>query len=121
VFKNSPDKEFSSNRVIELLKIANPTINENSVRFVIGELKKANLVHRVRNDGYIAILRFGPHPNAQAFLNKHTANGTVKAATPDLKGDLAVLKEATAVIAKLERLVHRNQDIFSKISRPPFP
>jgi predicted transcriptional regulator len=117
VFKNAPDEELSANSVIERLKRKNPSINESSVRFMIGELKKANQIHRVRNDGHIAILKYGPHPDDKTFLTKHSANVAAKSAVGDLQSSLAVLKEATAVIAKWEKLLHRNEEISNQIAR----
>jgi hypothetical protein len=118
VFKDAPNEEFSANSVIERLKVKHPAIIESSVRFMIGELKKANQVHRVRNDGHIAILKFGPNPKDKAFLPKHSTNSTVNNVTGgNLQGDLAMLNEVTAVITKLEKFVHRNREIVTHISK----
>jgi hypothetical protein len=41
----------------------------------------------------------------------------VKASPAAVASDLAVLKEATAVIARLQALVQRNQEVLSQISK----
>ncbi len=57
VFEVSPDKEFTVNEVIAELKLADPGINENSIRYTITELKRKSVIHHVRNQGHFQILK----------------------------------------------------------------
>lgn len=122
VFQINRDKEYKVNAVIEELKAFNPEINENSVRFTITELKRKSLIHRVRNEGYYQILKFTnpgegtAFPNAALFVKPGT-KAAGKSSPADIGSDLAILKEASAVIVKLGILVQRNQGIFTQIAK----
>jgi hypothetical protein len=122
VFEGDPDKEFTVNAVIAELKKADPGINENSIRFTVTELKRKSVIHHIRNEGHYQILKFSKPGEAKPFPNpalvvKPATKSAVKGSPADLASDLAVLREATLVIAKLEKLVHRNQDILTQIKK----
>jgi hypothetical protein len=122
VFEASPEKEFTVNAVIAELRRTDPVINENSVRFTITELKRKSAIHHVRNLGHYQILKLTKPGEEKAFpraplLDKQSAKSALKASPADVASDLAVLKEATAVIAKLQALIHRNQEILFQISK----
>lgn len=122
VFEASPEKEFTVNAVIAELRQADPGINENSVRFTITELKRKSVIHHVRNLGHYQILKLTKPGEEKAFpraplLDKQSTKSALKASPADVASDLAVLKEATAVIAKLQALIHRNQEILVQISK----
>jgi hypothetical protein len=122
VFEANPDKEFTVNAVIDVLKKVDPGINENSIRFIVTELKRKSVIHHVRNEGHHQILKFSkpgelkPFPK-RTLLVKPTTRTSVKASSAVIEGDLAVLREASVVIAKLEKLVSKNQEVLGQIAR----
>jgi hypothetical protein len=122
VFESSPDKEFTVNAVIAELKLADPGINENSIRYTITELKRKSVIHHVRNQGHHQILKFTKAGEERSFpkdplLDKPGTKSALRTSPADVASDLAVLKEATAVITRLQALVHRNQEILTHISK----
>jgi len=122
VFAGNPDREFTVNAVIEELKSGDPGINENSIRFTITELKRKSVIHHVRNEGHYQILKFTKPGEEKPFpkptlLAKPVTKSAVKAPPAAVASDLAVLKEAMAVISKLQALVQRNQEILTQISK----
>jgi len=72
VFQSSPVKEFTVNAVIAELKLSDPDINENSIRYTITDLKRKSVIHHVRNQGHHQILKFTKpgeeRPNPQGPL-----------------------------------------------------
>lgn len=122
VFQANPDKEFTVNAVIAELKETDSGINENSIRFTVTELKRKSVIHLVRNEGHYQILKFSKPGEAKPFPNpalvvKPTTKTAVKGSPADVASDLATLKEATTVIARLQALVQRNQEILFQISK----
>jgi hypothetical protein len=122
VFQSSPDKEFTVNAVIAELKQSDPGINENSIRFTITELKRKSVIHHVRNQGHHQILKLTKPGEEKRFPRaplpvKDTIKSALRASPADVGSDLAVLKEATAIIVRLQALVHRNQEILTRISK----
>jgi hypothetical protein len=122
VFESRPDKEFTVNAVIAELKLADPGINENSVRYTITELKRKSVIHHVRNQGHFQILKWTksgeerPFPKGVLF-DKPATKSALKASPADVAADLAVLKEASAVIVRLQALVSRNQEVLMQIAK----
>jgi hypothetical protein len=108
--------------VIEELKHGDPGVNENSIRFTITELKRKLVIHHVRNEGHYQILKLSKPGEAKPFPKpilrvKPATKTAVQASPADLRGDLAVLKEALMITSKLEKLVLKNQEILSQIAR----
>jgi predicted transcriptional regulator len=122
VFESNPDNEFTVSAVLAELKQIQPDINENSIRFTITELKRKSVIHHVRNQGHYQILKYTkpgeekPFPRAP-ILDKLTTKSALKTSPADVASDLAVLKEATAAIARLHVLIHRNQEILFQVSK----
>jgi hypothetical protein len=77
-------------------------------------VKKANVIHRVRNEGHHHIYKFGPDPKRAIKPDEKSA---LNRSPNDLQGDLAVLAEAKAVIDKLQALVERNQNLVQQIEQ----
>jgi hypothetical protein len=122
VFQSSPDKEFTVNAVIAQLKQSAPRVNENSIRFTITELKRKSVIRYVRNQGHHQILKLTKPGEERRFpkgplLDKLNTKSAPKASPAYIGSDLALLKEATAVIVRLQALVHRNQEVLMQISK----
>jgi hypothetical protein len=85
-------------------------------------LKRKSVIHHVRNQGHYQILKYTkpgeekPFPRAP-ILDKLTTKSALKTSPADVASDLAVLKEATAAIARLHVLIHRNQEILFQVSK----
>jgi hypothetical protein len=114
LFERDPNREWKVIDVIDALKESNAETKESSVRWMITEVKKGDVIHRVRNEGHHHIYKFGPAPIDSPNLGEKSA---LNHSPNDLQGDLAVLEEAKAVIDKLQALVERNQALVERIEK----
>jgi hypothetical protein len=122
LFETNQDREFTVNAVIQELKAGDASISENSIRFSITELKRKSVIHHVRNQGHYQILKFSKPGEAKPFckpiaVTKSVTKSALKGSSADIALDLTVLKDAALVVAKLEKLIHRNQEIVTQLQR----
>jgi hypothetical protein len=100
VFQKSPDREFKTDEVVAAVSKVLPKIQADTIRWMISEARKANTIHRVRNEGHQYILRAGPDPKAGVVVSTSPKAKTAPAASlVNPSGDLvAVLKHLTALV-----------------------
>jgi hypothetical protein len=138
VFKGAPNREFTGDDVLAILKRRHPTINENAVRFMLTELKRTPtdadnvqigdaLIHEVRRQDRKSVLKYGKHPQRLfpasvvarkgAKLDEEVKNKPVAGGAEVAQSDPAILEDALATIAKLQALVQRNSRALEQIQK----
>lgn len=114
LFTADKNAELSTTHVVETLKAKNPEIKDNSVRFMITQLKADGVIREMRRDGRISILK-ASEPGSMPVIK--AAKGKALKGSKAYLTDSQILMEAAGVITKLQQLVARNKDIVEQIER----